>query len=293
MNPDAIARVAVMLAATASGVLAAPPPRNGHSLPAEVSYSIGSSVHVGDNRTGTLDSLHLHLGYVESLRATDQFDWLVGIDWRRFQFGVSGDIPVPNTLQSAAAVVGFDWRFRDGWHARIEVLPGAYGDFSDAQPGNFNAPFTLEVSRSVGENLVLGAQLLVDARRDTPVLPAGGVTWRFADRWELSVWIPRPQVEYHATPSLTFLAGASFVGGTYQVASDLGRHHGQSDLEGQLVEYREVRVGGGFRFVLLSRFNAEISGGWTIDRRFDFHRRHLLVNGDGAPYVQASFGANF
>ena len=92
---------------------------------------------------------------------------------------------------------------------------------------------------------------------------------------------------------VTFFAGATFSGGTYVVADDFGSRRGRSDLDAQPVDFQEVRVGGGLRYTFNDRLGIELGGGWTVDRRYHFRERHLLLNGDGAPYVQLSFGLMF
>jgi hypothetical protein len=267
--------------------------RDGNSPPVETTYSFKSAVHEGSVSPGDIDSLHFHAGYVEVLKLSEDFNWLVGVDWRRFQFSVPAGAPIPTTLQSTALVIGGEWRVTDRWRARLEVLPGVYSDFEDITGEDLNAPFTIEVSYAISDTLTVGGQLLFDARRDSPLVGSAGVTWKFADRWQLSLWLPRPQIEFRATDQVTLFAGASVAGGTYRVAQDFGSKRGRPALDDQAVDYQEVRVGAGFRWRVQNRFNLELAGGWTVDRRFHFHERNLLLNGDGAPYVQASFGLSF
>src|SRR5213593_4640768 len=97
--------------------------------PASVTYSFPSSVRGGGTRFGDIDTIEFRATYIESVKQSDRFNWLLGADWQRIQASVPAGAPLPNTLQSAAAVVGFDWFFRDDWRARLEVLPGVYSDF--------------------------------------------------------------------------------------------------------------------------------------------------------------------
>jgi hypothetical protein len=261
--------------------------------PAEVTYSFPAEVHEGDRKLGEIDTLSFHVSYIESLKGWDEFNWLVGVDWRRTQAIVADNSPVPNTLQSAAAVVGFEWRFRERWRARLEVAPGVYSDFADLSGDNFNAPFTFEISYSLSPNLLFGVNVSVDARRDSPLVGFPGVRWKFADQWLLSLWVPRPQIEFQPVEHVTLFGGVSFGGGTYVVAGDFGRRRGRADLDNQAVDFREVRVGGGVRYDIRRKLALEIGGGWTVDRRYHFHERDLLLNGEGAPYAEFSFGLTF
>jgi major membrane immunogen (membrane-anchored lipoprotein) len=59
------------------------------------------------------------------------------------------------------------------------------------------------------------------------------------------------------------------------------------------VDFREIRVGGGVRYTIKQKLAIEISGGVTVDRRYDFHKRDLEFKSDAAPYVQIGFGLKF
>jgi len=133
----------------------------------------------------------------------------------------------------------------------------------------------------------------VNAQRDSPLLGGAGVRWKFADDWLLSLWFPRPRIEFKATDNVTVFAGATFTGGSYVVADDFGSRRGRPDLDGEAVDFQEVRVGAGLRYVIKQKLGVELGGGWTVDRRYQFHERDLLLNGDGTPYVQLSFGLMF
>jgi Domain of unknown function (DUF6268) len=261
--------------------------------PAGVTYSFPSTIYQGNTRLGDIDTLEFHATYIQSVKVNNDFKWLVGADWYRQQASVPSGAPIPNTLQSAAAVLGFDWRFRERWRARLEVQPGIYSDFRDISSDDINAPFSIEASYSINPNLLIGGQLSVNARRDSPLLGGAGVRWKFADDWLLSLWFPRPRIEFNATDNVTLFAGAAFTGGTYVVADDFGSRRGRSNLDGQAVDYQEVRVGGGLRYTFKDKLGIELGGGWTVDRRYHFHERNLLLNGDGAPYVQLSLGLMF
>jgi hypothetical protein len=263
------------------------------SPPGEVTYSLPSSARVGSAGIGDIDTLQFHLAFVESFAGPGDARWLAGVDWRRLQLGLSPGAPLPDALQSTAAVVGLDTPLGDRWRLRVEVFPGVYSDFEDIDGDDLNAPFSIELTYELQPDLVVGAQFSADARRDSPFVGSVGVGWRFAERWRLALWIPRPQVEFLATERTTLFAGASLAGGTYRVARDFGRRVGRAQLDDTLIDYREIRVGAGARYHVAGKLALEVAGGWTVDRRFHFHQRDLLVNGDGAPYVQCSFGLTF
>ncbi|MBL9174882.1 MAG: hypothetical protein JNL10_15195 [Verrucomicrobiales bacterium] len=261
--------------------------------PASVSYSFPTAVRQDGVDLGELGTTILHATYIQSVEHSDHFRWLLGGQWQRVQSGVPSGVPIPETLQSAAAVVGFDWFFHEGWRARLEVFPGIYSDFQDVGGEDLNAPFTVEVSYALGPDLLLGGQLNVNGRREAPVLGAVGVRWRFAEDWLLSLWFPRPRLEYFPAEGVTLFASANIVAGAYVVAEDFGRDPGHSDLGGQTVDFRQVQVGGGLRYNLRQKLAIELSGGWTLEQRYDFYDRGLDFESGGTPYVQIGFGLTF
>lgn len=261
--------------------------------PAEAVYSFGSRLHGEGRHYGDLDTWQFHATYVETFPANEHLNVLLGADWRRVQAGVPTGAPIPKTLQSASFVVGAAWQFNQQWESRFEVLPGVYSDFEDFSSDDINAPFSIEVNYRASIHLTLGVQASVDARRELPALAFPIVRWSFGDRWLLSASIPRPQLEYQATETITAFAGAQFNGGTYVVSDHFGRRRGRAGLDGQAVDFQEIRAGAGFRFNVARRLTAEISGGWTFDRRYNFYDRNFELKTDGAPFVQAGLQWHF
>ena len=252
---------------------------------AEVSYSTPSDISRGSTKLGDLDSLQSHVGYQWRFNSPTHVQWSVGLDWQRYGFGVPAGAPIPNSLQSLALNLGVDWCFADGWNLRLQVAPGFYSDFQDLSGGDLNSPVTAALTYTVDPKLQIIGQFNADVRREFPVFAFVGVRWQFAERWTALALFPRPRVEYQATDALALFAGSGFYGGAFRVADDFGRTHGQTNLDNQIVNYREIRVGAGLRYRVGQRLSAELEGGWMIDRRFHYNDRHLLLNGDGAPYV--------
>lgn len=77
------------------------------------------------------------------------------------------------------------------------------------------------------------------------------------------------------------------------VADDFGRNHNQPHLDGQAMDFQEIRAGGGVRYTITQKLAAAISGGLTVDRSYDFHERNLECESEPAPYAQIGFGLKF
>ncbi|MBG86199.1 MAG: hypothetical protein CMO80_04785 [Verrucomicrobiales bacterium] len=267
--------------------------RYGSSPPSSFTYGFSAPISLGNANLGDIDSAEFGGVYVAQIPVRDRYDFLGGVSLRRFQFGTPAGSPLPNTLQSVAGVVGAQGRFGDSWRARIEALPGIYSDFSDISGEDITSPVVLEGAYLVHDDLEIGAQLMLNPFRSSKVIGTLGVTWLIDDYWKLEFWLPRPQIEYSISEDLTLFAGGSLGGGSFRVAEDFGDSVGRPNLNSELVDFREIRAGAGARFNVGGSITAELAAGWIFDRRFEFHRRDLTANGDGAPYVQFSLGARF
>lgn len=267
--------------------------RYGNSAPSSFTYGFAAPLSLGNTALGDIDSAELQGVWVAPVIRRSSFDILGGISYRRLQFGKPAGAPVPNSLQGIAGVIGAQSNFADNWRARIEAFPGLYSDFSDISGDDFTVPLLLETAYELNPSLELGAQLMMHPFRKNPVVGMVGITWLINDDWSLNFWLPRPQLEYQWSDDLDLFVGGSLSGGSFRVAEDFGTALGRPELNGEVVDFQEVRAGAGARFNLGRHITAEIAGGWIFDRRFEFYERNLTANGDGAPYVQFSLGARF
>jgi hypothetical protein len=239
--------------------------RHGNAPPAAITYSLPSTLHRADRELGDSDAFVAHASYVMALPDEGRWRWLVGADYRLLSFNVPKATPLPTTLQSAALAIGFQGSIGDRWQLRVEALPGVYGDLSELGTDQVNVPLALEASYEVSDRLTVGGQVLVDARRESPVVGSLGITWKAAERWSFQLWLPRPQIEFHASRSWTIYAGASVNGGSFVVDEAFGTNRGEPGLDGAALDYREIRVGGGLRWSLGQDYllNLAWDGRWT------------------------------
>lgn len=291
-SPTLIASVFATAAVSAAVSAAEPSPFSGSedtyagSYSAELSYTAASGISQGTVRLGDLTTLQNRVGYLGTFKRTENYSLLAGFDWQRFSFGLPDGTVLPNTLQSTAVKIGNNWRFAENWSMRLEAEPGIYSDFDDLSGEDFNVPFLYRLTYDMNPNLSWTLGLSVNFWSDVPVIGGVGVRWRFADQWTLNLILPRPRIEYRPNDSLTLFAGGELKGGSYRVAEDFGRRNGNASLDGEILDYREIRAGAGLRWNFSRMLSAGVDGGWTLDRRFHFDDRDLQINGKGAPYVQ-------
>ncbi len=259
-------------------------------------YSIvgGAKTKLDDNRTGNVSEQANLLRYVISPQLGEGPLLRLGGEWKRFSFGLPDSAPLPNTLQSFAAVVGLDMQLFDSWLIRIEARPGFYSGSGDITKGSFNVPFILGCSYLASADLQWVAGASVDVNRKWPFIPAVGVRWKMSEKWVLNGILPRPRLEYDWDKSLKLFLGGDVKGATYRVDAKFGDAHGNPRLNNAIVEYWEVRAGVGATWKVSSNWTAEIGTGYMAYRNFDFHRAGSEYKTDlGAAYGEVVLGGRF
>jgi hypothetical protein len=253
---------------------------------AEVSHSLPSDISRGSTGLGEMDATHARFGWLGTMRSAGSRSLLAGFEWRGSAFDSPAGAPIPDAVHSIALKLGGEWRMNEKWTLRFEADPGLYSDFEDITGDDFNAPLALRLTWAQNSNLTWVVGIGVDWRSGTPVIGGPGVRWRFAPDWTLNLIMPRPRIEFSPNRMVTVFAGGELKSGSWRVSEDFGQRSGDSQLDNEIVDYRESRAGAGVRLRLWRNWSASLDGGWVLDRRFNFDRENLLLNGDGAPYVQ-------
>src|SRR5438874_9866693 len=210
----------------------------------------------------------------------------LGVQTERYSFGYGNLAPIPNDLHSTALVLGLDTEFSDSFLIRLELDPGFYGtDFDDFGQDTFNVPVILGGTYIVSSNFQIVFGIGFDALRKYPVLPGGGIRWKFASQWTLNAVAPTPRLEYEPNSNQLFYGGADIRATSYRVEKNFGTLRGNPALNHAAITYEEVRVGGGLDWKLTSAMKLSVEGGVIPFRNFDFHRTQVRYHQDGiAPY---------
>jgi opacity protein-like surface antigen len=154
---------------------------------------------------------------------------------------------------------------------------------------------------------ILGVQ--IDLKSNYPIIGLPGVRWQFADKWVLSAIPPKPQLQYELNNATTLYVGAEILGGTYHLNNDFGSNHGHgpntnnSQLNNNIVDFTEFRVGAGATWKFLPNLSLDVSGGYMPYRDFEMHADKIGFDthstefhnslGDGAPYAEAGISGSF
>lgn len=219
----------------------------------------------------------------------------LGGGYERTDFGLPAGTQLPDRLQAAYVIAGLDTEFSDSFLIRLEAHPGWYGAGSNVFRGAaFNVPFIIGGTYifNPGFQIVFGVG--VNFHAHYPVLPGGGIRWKFAPQWTLNAVLPRPRLEYELNKSFTMYGGADIKADTYRVGSRYGDTHFDRRLNNAYMAFTEVRTGVGFDWKLTSNLTLNAEGGYVPYRNFNFYRPHVRYQQDGgAPYGTLGLHAAF
>jgi Domain of unknown function (DUF6268) len=271
---------------TASNAVVEEPYNFSSEFTIEQAYIGGADVQRGGRAVSDFDEYYSNLVFVYTPRI--KFGILrLGAQWERYSFGFpNGGQQLPNTLQSVNSIVGLDTKFSDSLLFRIEAQPGFYGTSFDRLNGDsFNIPFVLGGTYIYSPDVQFVVGVGVNVQSRFPVIPGGGVRWKFAPNWVLNATLPTPRLEYELNRNVKLFVGGDLKGGSFRVDNHFGDNNGDTSLNSAWLSYEEVRTGVGAEWKINSSFSVTIEGGYVPYRQFDFHRTDVRYhNENGAPY---------
>lgn len=225
--------------------------------------------------------------------STQDSGWFlrVGAEYGRFDFDNSGGLPLPDTLQSANAIIAIEHLVHGQIAILIEAAPGFYFE-SQADSDSFDVPAKLAFSFPITPRLFGVAGVIYRGGFEKyPVLPLVGAVWLINDEWMLRLVAPAPRLVYRASDRLRLWVGGELSGGSYRVDDDQSR---PANLRNAVVSYNEFKAGAGFTWGDPDRISLDVGAGYAFHRKFDYHRAEEGYETDeGAPYVRVSFTAGF
>jgi hypothetical protein len=263
----------------------------GVSQELNVEYGYVAGAHT--RNAGKVDENSADVRYVISPQVTKNLLLRIGAEWQRYDFGVSKNLPVPDLLQQASVILGFDYQIADLWIMRAEVQPGVYGDFRDVNWDDVDAPLALGAVYLKDPDLQWIIGLRVDLRSQYPVMPGIGVRWKYADQWTLNLVFPKPRLEYELSDTLLLCFGAEVKGGTFRMSEHFGATRGNPKLDNAVLDYTEIRIGPGCSWKALPNLTVEAGVGFMPYRNMNFFDRSTEIRSYNAPYGQITCNARF
>jgi len=281
-----------------AGMLEAPV-ENGDGDPLAIEFDFqGAYVGEGDVERGSRAINNFEewnfLGRLLILPRTKIGILRLGAEYEIYDFDISEGAQVPDKLQSASVIVGLDTKFSDSFLIRLEAKPGFY--FADDLEGeDFNVPFIIGGTYLYSSTLQFVFGVGVDLEGQYPILPGGGVRWKFAPQWVLNATLPTPRLEYEFNRNLTIYAGAELRSKSFRVDDDfVGDASEPGNLNNAILSYTEVRTGAGLVWKLGDACKLSVEGGYLPYRQFDYHRADIRYKSEGgAPYGSISLHAAF
>ncbi len=117
--------------------------------------------------------------------------------------------------------------------------------FDHLDGDSFNIPFILGGTYIYSPEVQFVFGVGVNFQSRFPVLPGGGIRWKFAPDWTLNADFPTPRLEFEASRNLTLFAGADIKATTFRTDDRFGDTHGDTSLNSAWLSYQEVRTGVG------------------------------------------------
>jgi hypothetical protein len=256
----------------------------------ESGYVFESDLHRGGS-FGEQYAIQNTFSYAHRFFMTGHLYLHLGVAYERFDFGATS-APVPNHLQSVAAIIGVDYMHNNDVGAFIQLRPGFY-TANDFDYSSFDVPITIgRIFVLQPERLYFFTGLNASFLRGRfPVIPLAGLIWMPDEKWKVMAMLPEPRVIYSPGDKLSFWAGGELTGGSFR--TDRNNTIVPAKLNGAQVDYAEYRVGGGFVYSPCENVSIDLGGGYAIQRRFEFYRADITYKTDGAPYLRVEFKAKF
>jgi len=265
----------------------------GFELDFQGAYIGEGDVERGSRNINNFEEVNL-LGRLLLLPRTKIGILRLGAEYEIYDFDISEGAQVPDRLQSAALIVGLDTKLSDSLLIRFEAKPGYYFA-DDLEAEDFNVPFILGGTYLYSSTLQFVFGIGVDFEGQYPVLPGGGVRWRFAPQWVLNATLPTPRLEYELNRNLTIYAGAELRSKTVRVDDDfVGDASEPGNLNNAILSYTQIRTGAGVAWKLGEACKLSVDGGYLAYRQFDYHRADIRYKSDGgALYGSAALNLSF
>ncbi len=283
------------LTATEQAMIEEVPYRFSAEFTVEQAYLGDADVQRGNRVVSDFDEYYSNVSFIYTPRVA--FGILrLGAQWERYSFGFpNGGQQLPNTLQSFNSIVGLDTKFSDSILVRFEAQPGLYGTSFDQLDGDaFNVPFVLGGTYIYSPEVQLVFGVGVNFQSRFPVLPGGGIRWKFAPDWVLSAVLPTPRLEYSPNRNLTLFAGADIKANTFRTDDHFGDNHDDTGLNNAWLSYEEIRAGVGAAWKINASLTLTLEGGYVPYRQFDYHRTEVRYHYEsGAPYGALTLHGEF
>jgi hypothetical protein len=257
----------------------------------EGGYVFQSELHNGGTDFGKQDAFEMEAEYSHRFLIKGNWYFRAGINYNRFEFGDTG-APVPDHLQSIAALFSIEYCMHGDRGAFLEIRPGFYG-VDDFDSSSFDIPITLGRAWVLKPDKIflftgVTASFL---RAEYPVIPLVGLVWHFNEQWLLYGVVPEPRLVYMPNKKLDIWVGGQITGGSFRTNEN--NNIFPAKLSHAEVDYSDYRAGAGLVWHASDAIDLDLGGGYSIQRRFNYDRADETYKTDPAPYLRVRLKAEF
>jgi hypothetical protein len=241
------------------------------------------------------------LEYGHRFHLFDKVYLRAGVDYQRFDFSLHS-APVPDSLQNLSAEFQLEYVEQGEPAIFLRTRPGVfYSDINQVHVASIDAPTdvggivpgTLLYSGFKKVYFLVGAHFSLLSKY--PVLPIGGVVWLINDKFRLEGIPPEPRLIYTICKQLDLFAGGELLGESYKTAPNPEARPQDQRFNSAVVDFTEYRAGAGLTYSPIKQIDIDLSGGWDIQRDFDYYRGDSTKEFElrGAPYAKVRIEAEF
>ena len=270
-----------------------PPPKdeNSHNLfDYEMDYTFNSNFYDVRGNFGHGNSLYNDFSYSHRFLITGKWYFRAGAEYERFDFGGT-DNGLPDHLQTAHALLAFEYVVHDHAGAGIEIDPGVY--FQNNPDNAFDIPAKAFVTFPLIKDKIFAVVGVGFALNQTPIVgPGGGIIWLFNDHLRLEGVFPKPALVYNPTDDWEFRIYGNLFYESYRT-DDVITPERKLQVHNAWVQYSEDRVGVQASYSGFKPFEIHAGAGCTVRRDFDFFRAEASAYTRPAPFVMFELEAKF
>src|SRR6266705_6037774 len=257
----------------------------------EMDYTFKSNFYDVHGDFGNGSSLYNDFSYSHRFLVTGKWYFRAGVEYERFDFGGT-DNGLPDHLQTAHALLAFEYVVHDHAGAGIEIDPGLFFQ-NDVHGNDFDIPAKAFVTFPLKKDKIFAVIGVGFALNQNPIVgPGGGIIWLFTDHLRLEGVFPKPALVYNPNDDWEFRIFGNLFYESFRT-DDVITPALKLRVHNAVVQYSEERVGLQATYSHFKPLDITLDVGYTFRRDFDFFRAEARVKTDPAPYVRLAVEAKF
>src|SRR6266705_1232516 len=257
----------------------------------EMDYTFISNFYDVHGDFGNGSSLYNDFSYSHRFLVTGKWYFRAGVEYERFDFGGT-DNGLPDHLQTAHALLAFEYVVHDHAGAGIEIDPGLFFQ-NDVHGNDFDIPAKAFVTFPLKKDKIFGVLGVGGALNSNPIVaPGGGIIWLFNDHLRLEGVFPKPALVYNPSDNWEFRIFGNLYYESFRT-DDVITPERKLQVHNAWVQYSEDTAGVQATYSGLKPFEIKLGGGVTVRREFDFFRAEASAKTRPAPFVNFELAAKF